>query len=137
MLRRLGRALAGAGFDVLLLDLAPPPTLADAPLPSLEFAAVDVRDEAGGHSGAPVLPAHLLDGQAHSPTPLLAPLPPIAALAAHFKGASLVFHLASYGMSGGAQLQRRLVEAVNVGGTRAVLAAAVAAGVGRLVYLST
>lgn len=56
---------------------------------------------------------------------------------AHFKGASLVFHLASYGMSGGAQLQRRLVEAVNVGGTRAVLAAAVAAGVGRLVYLST
>lgn len=51
MLRRLGRALAGAGFDVLLLDLAPPPTLADAPLPSLEFAAVDVRDEAGGNSG--------------------------------------------------------------------------------------
>jgi len=40
-------------------------------------------------------------------------------------------------MSGGAQLQRRLVQAVNVGGTRAVLAAAVAAGVDRLVYLST
>lgn len=60
-----------------------------------------------------------------------------AALTAHFRGASLVFHLASYGMSGGAQLQRRLVQAVNVGGTRAVLAAAVAAGVDRLVYLST
>ena len=46
--QRLGRALAGAGFDVLLLDLAPPPGLADAPLPSLCFEAVDVRDEAGG-----------------------------------------------------------------------------------------
>ncbi|PRW18367.1 short-chain dehydrogenase reductase family 42E member 1 isoform B [Chlorella sorokiniana] len=102
---RLGRALAGAGFDVLLLDLAPPPALADAPLPSLSFAAADVRDE--------------------------------AALTSHFKGASLVFHLASYGMSGGAQLQRQMVQAVNVGGTCAVLTAAVMAGVGRLVYLST
>lgn len=64
-------------------------------------------------------------------------LPAAAALTAHFAGAALVFHLASYGMSGSQQLQARLIEAVNVGGTRAVLAAALTAGVERLVYLST
>lgn len=54
-----------------------------------------------------------------------------------FSGALAVFHLASHGMSGGAQLQRSLVEAINVGGTRTVLAACAAAGVQRCVYLST
>lgn len=67
---------------------------------------------------------------------LLVP-PTTAALTAHFAGASVVFHLASAGMSGAQQLQRRLVESVNVGGTRAVLGAAAAAAVGRLIYLST
>lgn len=40
-------------------------------------------------------------------------------------------------MSGSQQLMPALTEAVNVGGTQAVLHAALAAGVGRLVYLST
>ena len=69
--------------------------------------------------------------------PTLYPTPPPAALTAHFAGAAVIFHCASYGMSGTQQLQRRQVEAVNVGGTRAVVGAAVAAGVPRLVYLST
>ena len=69
-------------------------------------------------------------------TPALAH-PSAAALTAHFRGASAVFHLASYGMSGGQQLQPRLIEAINVGGTQAVIGAAVVAGVERLVYLST
>jgi nucleoside-diphosphate-sugar epimerase len=61
----------------------------------------------------------------------------IVALEACFTGASVVFHSASYGMSGRAQLQRSLVKAVNVGGTHAVIAACKAAGVPRLVYTST
>lgn len=40
-------------------------------------------------------------------------------------------------MSGSQQLLPAVIEAVNVGGTRAVLQAALAAGVCRLVYLST
>ena len=145
---RLGCALATAGWQVLLLDLAPPPALADDPLPSLSFTVADVRDEAGGHASMSALlapaaccrPAHAaVLGPPRRRSLAAARAAPLSAtaLAAHFKGASLVFHLASYGMSGGAQLQRRLVEAVNLGGTRAVLAAAVVAGVGRLVYLST
>ncbi|KAL4432851.1 hypothetical protein ABPG77_008177 [Micractinium sp. CCAP 211/92] len=59
------------------------------------------------------------------------------ALVAAFAGADAVFHLASFGMSGGQQLLPALIEAVNVGGTRAVLGACLAAGVPRLVYLST
>lgn len=59
------------------------------------------------------------------------------ALVAAFAGADVVFHLASFGMSGSQQLLPAVIEAVNVGGTRAVLQAALAAGVCRLVYLST
>lgn len=90
--------------------------------------------------------AHVLLLDREPPPADAAPLPPGAAFAAadvrdeaalarHFRGAALVLHCASYGMSGSSQLQRRLVEEVNVGGTRAVLRACVAAGVERLVYL--
>lgn len=60
-----------------------------------------------------------------------------AALRDAFQGASIVFHVASYGMSGSTQLNWRLVEAINVRGTRAVINAALAAGVERLVFTST
>ena len=59
------------------------------------------------------------------------------ALQAIFDGVSIVFHVASYGMSGSSQLDRKLVKDVNVGGTEAVIRAATAAGVERLVFTST
>ncbi|XP_031137326.1 short-chain dehydrogenase/reductase family 42E member 1 isoform X1 [Sander lucioperca] len=52
-------------------------------------------------------------------------------------GVDCVFHIASYGMSGREQLNRHLIEAVNVQGTRNVLKACVEHGVSRLVYTST
>ncbi|KAM3624770.1 uncharacterized protein V6R79_001364 [Siganus canaliculatus] len=48
-----------------------------------------------------------------------------------------VFHIASYGMSGREQLNRQLIEAVNVQGTQNILKACVEHGVPRLVYTST
>ncbi|XP_005413300.1 PREDICTED: short-chain dehydrogenase/reductase family 42E member 1 [Chinchilla lanigera] len=48
-----------------------------------------------------------------------------------------VFHIASYGMSGREQLNRNLIEEVNVGGTDNVLQACWRRGVPRLVYTST
>lgn len=48
-----------------------------------------------------------------------------------------VFHIASYGMSGREQLNRNLIEEVNVGGTDNVLQACQRRGVPRLVYTST
>lgn len=48
-----------------------------------------------------------------------------------------VFHIASYGMSGREQLNKTLIEAVNVGGTDNVLQACLERGVSRLVYTST
>lgn len=48
-----------------------------------------------------------------------------------------VFHIASYGMSGREQLNRDLIEAVNVQGTHNVLEACVEHRVSRLVYTST
>ncbi|XP_055331346.1 short-chain dehydrogenase/reductase family 42E member 1-like isoform X2 [Paramacrobiotus metropolitanus] len=48
-----------------------------------------------------------------------------------------VFHVASYGMSGKEMLNKRLIEEVNVGGIKNVLAAIVKANVGSLVYTST
>ncbi|XP_028294906.1 short-chain dehydrogenase/reductase family 42E member 1 [Gouania willdenowi] len=53
------------------------------------------------------------------------------------KGVACVFHIASYGMSGREQLNRSLIEAVNVQGTQNVLKACVEHGVSRLVYTST
>uniref|UniRef100_A0A4W5KZ17 Short chain dehydrogenase/reductase family 42E, member 1 n=1 Tax=Hucho hucho TaxID=62062 RepID=A0A4W5KZ17_9TELE len=52
-------------------------------------------------------------------------------------GMDCVFHIASYGMSGREQLNRKLTEEVNVQGTEHVLRACVEAGVSRLVYTST
>ncbi|XP_069546476.1 short-chain dehydrogenase/reductase family 42E member 1 isoform X1 [Brachyistius frenatus] len=52
-------------------------------------------------------------------------------------GVDCVFHIASYGMSGREQLNRQLIEAVNVQGTQNVLKACVELGVSRLVYTST
>ncbi|XP_008302350.1 short-chain dehydrogenase/reductase family 42E member 1 [Stegastes partitus] len=52
-------------------------------------------------------------------------------------GVDCVFHIASYGMSGREQLNRHLIEAVNVQGTQNVLKACVELGVSRLVYTST
>ncbi|XP_059155159.1 short-chain dehydrogenase/reductase family 42E member 1-like [Physella acuta] len=54
-----------------------------------------------------------------------------------FKGASVVYHLASYGMSGREQLNKGLIEKVNIGGTEAVLKACLENDVTRLVYTST
>ncbi|XP_034536752.1 short-chain dehydrogenase/reductase family 42E member 1 [Notolabrus celidotus] len=52
-------------------------------------------------------------------------------------GVGCVLHLASYGMSGREQLNRHLIEAVNVQGTQNVLKACIELGVSRLVYTST
>ncbi|XP_062327859.1 short-chain dehydrogenase/reductase family 42E member 1 [Osmerus eperlanus] len=52
-------------------------------------------------------------------------------------GIDCVFHIASYGMSGREQLNRRLIEEVNVQGTEHILRACVERGVPRLVYTST
>ena len=49
----------------------------------------------------------------------------------------VVIHVASYGMSGPAQLRTDVVHAVNVGGTRNVLAACVETGIPACVYVST
>uniref|UniRef100_A0A8C6D6E9 Short chain dehydrogenase/reductase family 42E, member 1 n=1 Tax=Moschus moschiferus TaxID=68415 RepID=A0A8C6D6E9_MOSMO len=56
-----------------------------------------------------------------------------------FQGVSVacVFHIASYGMSGREQLNRSLIEEVNVGGTDNILQACRRRGVPRLVYTST
>jgi len=59
------------------------------------------------------------------------------ALVSAFTGADVVFHVASYGMSGSSQLQRSIVRDINVTGTKNVLSAARKAGVPRLVFTST
>lgn len=51
--------------------------------------------------------------------------------------ADVVFHVASYGMSGREQLNRRLIEAVNIDGTRNLIQACVKCGCTRLIYTST
>uniref|UniRef100_A0A671N378 Short chain dehydrogenase/reductase family 42E, member 1 n=1 Tax=Sinocyclocheilus anshuiensis TaxID=1608454 RepID=A0A671N378_9TELE len=53
------------------------------------------------------------------------------------RGVNCVFHIASYGMSGREQLNRKLIEEVNVQGTENILRACVAHRVPRLVYTST
>nr|XP_020448069.1 short-chain dehydrogenase/reductase family 42E member 1 isoform X2 [Monopterus albus]XP_020448070.1 short-chain dehydrogenase/reductase family 42E member 1 isoform X2 [Monopterus albus] len=52
-------------------------------------------------------------------------------------GVDCVFHIASYGMSGREQLNRHLIEEVNVQGTHNILKACVEHGVSRLVFTST
>uniref|UniRef100_A0A672Q7L1 Short chain dehydrogenase/reductase family 42E, member 1 n=1 Tax=Sinocyclocheilus grahami TaxID=75366 RepID=A0A672Q7L1_SINGR len=53
------------------------------------------------------------------------------------RGVNCAFHIASYGMSGQEQLNRKLIEEVNVQGTENILRACVAHRVPRLVYAST
>ncbi|XP_029463984.1 short-chain dehydrogenase/reductase family 42E member 1 isoform X2 [Rhinatrema bivittatum] len=52
-------------------------------------------------------------------------------------GVSCVFHSASYGMSGREQLNRSLIEEINIKGTENVIQACQKRGVPRLVYTST
>lgn len=54
-----------------------------------------------------------------------------------FQGVDCVYHMASFGMSGREQLDRKRIEAVNVGGTSNVIQACLANDVTRLVYTST
>lgn len=52
-------------------------------------------------------------------------------------GVDCVYHMASYGMSGREQLNRRRIESVNVGGTENIIQACIQNDVTRLVYTST
>ncbi|XP_067671145.1 short-chain dehydrogenase/reductase family 42E member 1-like [Haliotis asinina] len=52
-------------------------------------------------------------------------------------GVDVVYHMASYGMSGREQLNKRLIQEVNIGGTENVLRACHDCNVTRLVYTST
>ncbi|KAK3090039.1 hypothetical protein FSP39_008726 [Pinctada imbricata] len=54
-----------------------------------------------------------------------------------FRGVDCVYHLASYGMSGREQLNKKLIEAVNIGGTKNVIDACIKHRISRLVYTST
>ncbi|XP_054856453.1 short-chain dehydrogenase/reductase family 42E member 1 [Eublepharis macularius] len=54
-----------------------------------------------------------------------------------FQGVACVFHIASYGMSGREQLNRKRIEDINVRGTENVIQACRKTGVSRLVYTST
>ncbi|OWF52098.1 short-chain dehydrogenase/reductase family 42E member 1-like isoform X1 [Mizuhopecten yessoensis] len=54
-----------------------------------------------------------------------------------FLGVDCVYHMASYGMSGREQLNKKLIEAVNIGGTDNVIAACLKNRIKRLVYTST
>eukprot|EP00045_Choanoeca_perplexa_P009158 m.87417 g.87417 ORF g.87417 m.87417 type:complete len:277 (-) comp14776_c0_seq7:332-1162(-) len=53
------------------------------------------------------------------------------------KGIDVVFHVASYGMSGSAQLQKPLVRSINVHGTQNVVDLCLELSVTSLVYIST
>ncbi|XP_043562593.1 short-chain dehydrogenase/reductase family 42E member 1 isoform X1 [Chiloscyllium plagiosum] len=53
------------------------------------------------------------------------------------RNADCVFHLASYGMSGREQLNKKLIEDVNVKGTEHVIQACLNNGISRLLYTST
>ncbi|XP_013412218.1 short-chain dehydrogenase/reductase family 42E member 1 [Lingula anatina] len=53
------------------------------------------------------------------------------------KGADCIYHLASYGMSGRDQLNKKQIEEVNIKGTQNIIEACIKYGVQRLVYTST
>ncbi|EDO48345.1 predicted protein [Nematostella vectensis] len=53
------------------------------------------------------------------------------------KGADYVFHSASYGMSGREQLNKELIEKVNIQGTQNIIEACIQLSVAHLVYTST
>ncbi|XP_051996002.1 putative short-chain dehydrogenase/reductase family 42E member 2 [Xyrauchen texanus] len=52
-------------------------------------------------------------------------------------GVDIIFHTASYGMSGPEQLRRKQIESVNVGGTNNVINVCTERGIFRLIYTST
>lgn len=54
-----------------------------------------------------------------------------------FKGASIVFHIASYGMSGSSQLRPGLIYQCNVVGTQNVITACIAHNIERLIFTSS
>ncbi|CAL9693347.1 unnamed protein product [Knipowitschia caucasica] len=53
------------------------------------------------------------------------------------EGVSCIFHTASYGMSGPEQLNKQLVESINIGGTNNVIKVCKERSIPRLVYTST
>uniref|UniRef100_A0A7M4EDK7 Putative short-chain dehydrogenase/reductase family 42E member 2 n=1 Tax=Crocodylus porosus TaxID=8502 RepID=A0A7M4EDK7_CROPO len=59
------------------------------------------------------------------------------ALFAACEGADCVFHIASYGMSGLEQLQRKQIESINIGGTKFIIDVCKQRNIPRLVYTST
>ncbi|XP_003198236.1 putative short-chain dehydrogenase/reductase family 42E member 2 [Danio rerio] len=52
-------------------------------------------------------------------------------------GVDVIFHTASYGMSGPEQLRKKQIESVNVGGTNNVINVCAERGISRLIYTST
>uniref|UniRef100_A0A8C1SGZ8 Short chain dehydrogenase/reductase family 42E, member 2 n=1 Tax=Cyprinus carpio TaxID=7962 RepID=A0A8C1SGZ8_CYPCA len=99
---RLGRALAGQGATVLLLDLHKPPW--DIPDGAV-FQQIDIRD--------------------------------YDALYKICVGVDVIYHTASYGMSGPEQLKKKQIESVNVCGTNNVINVCTERGIARLIYTST
>ncbi|XP_026064750.1 putative short-chain dehydrogenase/reductase family 42E member 2 [Carassius auratus] len=99
---RLGRALAGQGATVLLLDLHKPPW--DIPDGAV-FLQIDIRD--------------------------------YDALYKICAGVDVIYHTASYGMSGPEQLKKTQIESVNVCGTNNVINVCTERGISRLIYTST
>ncbi|XP_016116718.1 putative short-chain dehydrogenase/reductase family 42E member 2 [Sinocyclocheilus grahami] len=99
---RLGRALAGQGATVLLLDLHKPPW--DIPDGAV-FQQIDIRD--------------------------------YDALYRICAGVDVIYHTASYGMSGPEQLKKKQIESVNVCGTDNVINVCTERGISRLIYTST
>ena len=102
--------------SVILIDIIPPKSSEETECASseeknarLEFVRVDLSDTEAAE----------------------------ATLKSVFVGAEVVFHIASYGMSGAAQLDKKKIRSINVEGTRALLRAAKVCGVRRIVYTST
>ena len=108
---------------------SPPLRCAALPAAYDEVRLLDLRPPAGGDAFEPdewvairVFAADICDAGA------------VARAAA---GASAVFHVAAFGMSGPEQLQDAKVHRINVLGTDAVIKGCLAAGVSRLIYVST
>ncbi|XP_063788469.1 putative short-chain dehydrogenase/reductase family 42E member 2 [Pseudophryne corroboree] len=53
------------------------------------------------------------------------------------EGVDCIFHVASFGMSGYQQLQKKLIESINVGGTQVVVDVCIQRNIPRLIYTST
>eukprot|EP00958_Prasinococcus_capsulatus_P010741 scaffold1046_cov189-Prasinococcus_capsulatus_cf.AAC.1 len=127
--RRLCAALLAAGAaEVRALDVRAP-ALRDPPA---------VSDENNDEEEEERIAALVADPRVHYIQADLGETESEAAIDAAVCGVGMVFHLASYGMSGGEMLSRGdRIERVNVGGTRRLLERCRARGVARLVYTST